>query len=67
MPDGDTGLGQVGSTCAEIVDDQYHVCQLGTTALHGEVYLWAAPAKNPDNVKHVWVDRFWLVKGAPGR
>jgi hypothetical protein len=57
------GLGQVSATCAEIADDQYHVYKLGSTKLHGEVFLWAAPSKNPDNVKHVWVDRFWLVKG----
>ena len=26
-----------------------------------------APAKNPDNVKYVWVDRFWVVKEKQGR
>ncbi len=57
-----TGLGQVSTTCAGIVDDQYHVYQLGSTKLHGDVYLWAAPAKNEDNVRAVWVDRFWLIK-----
>jgi hypothetical protein len=57
------GLGQVSRTCAEIADNQYHVYKLGRTKLHGDVYLWAAPTKNPDNVKYVWVDRFWLVKG----
>ena len=56
------GLGQVAGTCAEIADDHYHTYQLGSAKLHGDVYLWAAPAKNPDNVKYVWVDRFWLVK-----
>ena len=56
-------LGQVGRTCAEIVDDQYHVYKLGSTKLHGDVYLWAAPGGNPDNVKSVRVDRFWLVRG----
>jgi hypothetical protein len=57
------GLGHLSRTCAEIVDNQYHVYQLGRTKLHGDVYLWVAPTKNPDNVKYVWVDRFWLVKG----
>lgn len=56
------GLGQVSRTCAEIANDQYQVYQLGSTQLHGDVYLWAAPARNPENVKYVWVDRFWLVK-----
>jgi hypothetical protein len=56
------GLGQVNSACAEIADGQYHVYKLGSTKLHGDVYLWAAPPRNPDNVKSVWVDRFWLVK-----
>ncbi|NLF72686.1 MAG: DUF4838 domain-containing protein [Candidatus Anammoximicrobium sp.] len=56
------GLGHAGCTCAEIADDQYHVYKLGSTRLHGDVYLWAAPPRNPDNVRSVWVDRFWLVK-----
>jgi hypothetical protein len=56
------GLGQASRTCAEIVDNQYHVYKLGRTKLHGDVYLWIAPTKNPENVKYVWVDRFWLVK-----
>jgi hypothetical protein len=56
------GLGHVSRTCAEIADDQYHVYKLGSTKLHGDVYLWAAPPRNPDNVKCVWVDRFWLVQ-----
>ena len=55
-------LGQVSGTSAEVVDDRYHTYKLGTSKLHGGVYLWAAPASNPDNVKYVWVDRFWLVK-----
>lgn len=55
------GLGQVSRTCAEIADEQYQVYKLGSTKLHGDVYLWAAPARNPDHVKYVWVDRFWLV------
>ncbi len=55
-------LGQIESSCAAIADDQYHVYKLGSTKLHEDVYLWAAPPGNPDNVKYVWVDRFWLVK-----
>jgi len=55
-------LGQIGASCAEIADDQYHVYKLGTTKLHADVFLWAAPCQNPESVKYVWVDRFWLVK-----
>jgi hypothetical protein len=55
-------LGQANCTCAALADDQYHVYKLGSAKLHGDVYLWVAPAGNAENVKHVWVDRFWLVK-----
>lgn len=55
-------LGQVSTACNAVVDDQYHVYKLGSAKLHGEIYLWAAPAGNADQVKSVWVDRFWLVK-----
>jgi hypothetical protein len=55
------GLGQTGCGCVDIADDQYHVYKLGSTQLHGDVYLWVAPGGNAD-VKRVWVDRFWLVK-----
>jgi hypothetical protein len=58
-------LGQTYVACESIADDQYHVYKLGTTKLHGDVYLWVAPPSNPDNVKAVWVDRFWLVKEKP--
>lgn len=56
------GLGQLQRTCGEIANDQYYTYRLGTTKLHGDVYLWVAPPGNPDNVQHVWVDRFWLVR-----
>jgi hypothetical protein len=52
----------ISVTCADIADDQYHVYKVGTAKLHGDIYLWAAPPKNPDNVKYVWVDRFWAVR-----
>ena len=55
-------LGQIGIACEAIADGEYHTYTLGTTKLHGETYLWAAPAKNPENVKNVWVDRFWAVR-----
>ncbi len=55
-------LGQVSKACGDVADEQYHVYQLGSTKLHGEIYLWVAPAGDADQVKNVWVDRFWLVK-----
>jgi hypothetical protein len=59
-------LGAVGRACREITDPGYVTYKLGTTRLHDQCYLWAAPAKNGDNVKAVYVDRFWLVKAAAG-
>ena len=55
-------MDNINIPCADIADDQYHVYKIGTAKLHGDVYLWAAPPKNPDNVKYVWVDRFWAVR-----
>ena len=55
-------LGQIGIACEAIADGEYHTYTLGTTKLHGEAYFWAAPAKNPENVNNVWVDRFWAVR-----
>jgi len=56
------GLGQTGAQCKDITSDKYVAYKIATTKLHDLVYLWAAPPKNPENVKTVWVDRFWLVK-----
>jgi len=55
-------LGQISRQCQEITSDKYEVYLLGRTKLHEQCYLWVAPPRNPDNVKAVWVDRFWLVK-----
>jgi hypothetical protein len=55
-------LGDTAVACAEIADGQYHAYKLGTTPLHGDIFLWAAPTRNGDNVKYVWVDRFWVVR-----
>ena len=57
-----TGLAHLGRECKDIASDKYETYKIGTTKLHDQVYLWAAPPKNPDNMKAVWVDRFWLVK-----
>lgn len=46
----------------DIADDQYHAYEVVTAPLTGSMFIWVAPAKNPENVKAVWVDRFWLVK-----
>ena len=48
----------------DIKDDRYHVYEIGTFPMHSGQYLWVAPTKNPDNVKAIWVDRFYLVKPA---
>ena len=55
-------MDNISIACADIPDAQYHVYKVGTAKLHGDIYLWAAPPKNPDNVKYVWVDRFWVVR-----
>jgi hypothetical protein len=55
-------LGQIYVQAADIEDDQYHVYELGTAELHDKAYLWAAPPRNIENVKAIWVDRFWLVR-----
>jgi hypothetical protein len=56
------GVGQISVQCAQVADGQYHAYKLATTKLSEGIYLWAAPPKNPDNVKAIWVDRFWLVQ-----
>lgn len=56
------GLGQIGTQCKDITEPGYVTYKIATTKLNEDCYLWAAPPKNPDNVKAVWVDRFWLVK-----
>ena len=56
------GLAHLGRDCKDITSDKYETYKIGTTKLHDQVYLWAAPPRNPDNMKAVWVDRFWLVK-----
>lgn len=55
-------LGEIKHACADITAPGYVTYKLTTTKLHDQCYLWAAPVKNPENVKAVWVDRFWLVK-----
>jgi hypothetical protein len=40
----------------------YQVIDLGTHALHGEMYLWVAPPKRPGEVTAVYVDRMFLVR-----
>jgi len=56
------GLGQISHDCKDITSDQYEVYKIASTKLHDQVYVWAAPPKNAENMKAVWVDRFWLVK-----
>ncbi len=46
----------------DVKDSKYHTYTISTTPLHKGMYLWVAPAANPDNVTNLYVDRFWLVK-----
>ncbi len=59
------GSGQV--VCKELPDAEYHTYKIAETKLHGGMYLWVAPPKNPENVKSVCVDRFWLVENKPAK
>ncbi len=54
------GGGQV--PCSKLPDKAYHTYKIAETRLHGGMYLWVAPTRNPKNVRGIWVDRFWLVK-----
>jgi len=56
------GAGGGRVECKDVKDDQYHTFKVATGKLHARMYIWVAPPKNPDNVKAVWVDRFWLVR-----
>jgi len=55
-------LGHISRQCTDVPGDRYEVYKIGSSKLHEQVYLWVAPPKNPENVKAVWVDRFWLVR-----
>lgn len=50
--------------CADIADEQYHVYKLGAFTPSAPHYFWASAAGNGANVEAVWVDRFFLVRGA---
>ena len=64
-------LGGGGVHTARITDAEYHVYEIGTFPMHSSMYLWVAPTRNPDNVKAIWVDRFFLIgplkAGSPKR
>ena len=40
----------------------YHVFDLGTHALRGDMYFWVAPPKRPGEVTAVYVDRIFMVR-----
>ena len=54
-------------SAAEIRDAAYHPYEIGTFPMHSAMYLWVAPAANPENVPSVWVDRFFLVDPLVGK
>ena len=51
-----------GVAAEDVKDSKYHTYKITTASLHKGMYLWLAPAANPDNVENVYVDRFWLVR-----
>ena len=50
----------------ELVDEQYHLLDLGAHALSSDSYLWIAPTNNP-NVEAVYVDRIILLREPKAR
>ncbi|MBT7055017.1 MAG: hypothetical protein HN976_08005, partial [Lentisphaerae bacterium] len=54
-------------SAAEIRNAEYHPYEIGTFPMHSAMYLWVAPAANPENVPSVWVDRFFLVDPLVGK
>jgi hypothetical protein len=46
----------------ESAGNAYRVFDLGAHNLHGGIYLWVAPRKNPDEVAAVYVDRIFLIR-----
>jgi hypothetical protein len=45
--------------------EQYQVFDLGTHALDGQMYFWAAPPERPGEVQNVYVDRLFLIREPP--
>ncbi len=54
-------VGYGGVACAD-VDGQYQTYEIMTGSLSEQMYIYVAPAMNPDNIEAVWVDRIWIVK-----
>ena len=57
----------IGSTAVSIGDikgDGYQTYKIATGKLHGQMYIYIAPTRRPDEVQAIWVDRMWLVKEA---
>jgi len=52
---------ELSVSCKEISAASYRVYKLGSFTPSRGQYFWAAPAKNGENVKSVWVDRFVIV------
>jgi hypothetical protein len=54
-------IGESTFDVAQVAGDQYRKIDLGTHPLNGGMYIWFAPAKNPD-VARIYVDRIILVR-----
>ncbi len=51
-----------GVDCKDVEDSGYHTYKIGTLPVNRGMYLWVAPAQNPQNAENLYVDRFWLVR-----
>ncbi len=61
-PEKRRGVAHLVAQAKDAGGGEYRVYDLGAHKLTPEMYAWVAPAKNPDDVKGVWVDRIWLVR-----
>ncbi|MCK5802603.1 MAG: DUF4838 domain-containing protein, partial [Lentisphaeria bacterium] len=57
-------LAQKSIPVADLRDGAYHTIELGPIAAHGEMYIWVAPPKRPDDVTSIRVDRITLIREA---
>lgn len=50
---------------SQLKDTAYQLYDLGVHKVGEQRYVWVAPAKNPDQIKAVWVDRLLLTRETP--
>ncbi len=49
-------------TAEETAGGEYQIFDLGSFDIHGQMYIWIAPPKRPEQVQAVFVDRIYLVR-----